>query len=195
METLKFQITSRAEFERLVASNADTLTDLERAGRFLYLQRLAFGGKVAGRNFGVSDGSSRFDVTKLGPVLEGIHERLTGVVIECLRWPDFLERYDTPATLFYLDPPYWGSEDDYGSGVFGRSDFIKLAAHLSAIVGKFILSVNDVPETREIFARFAIEQVQTRYTIAGGKWSDVAEIVVTGPSREPLAIARDLLSL
>ena len=37
METLKFQITSRAEFERLVASNADTLTDLERAGRFLYL--------------------------------------------------------------------------------------------------------------------------------------------------------------
>src|SRR6516165_9834328 len=48
METLKFQITSRAEFERLAASNADTLTDLERAGRFLYLQRLAFGGKVAG---------------------------------------------------------------------------------------------------------------------------------------------------
>jgi site-specific DNA-adenine methylase len=52
METLKFQIASRREFERLVASNPDTLTDLERAGRFLYLQRLAFGGKVAGRNFG-----------------------------------------------------------------------------------------------------------------------------------------------
>ena len=195
METLKFQITSRAEFERLAACNADTLTDLERAGRFLYLQRLAFGGKVAGRSFGVdSTGSSRFDVTKLGPVLEAIHERLAGVSIECLPWPAFLERYDAPTTLFYLDPPYWGSEDDYGSGVFRRPDFIKLAAHLSSIAGRFVLSVNDVPETREIFSRFAVEQVQTRYTVAGGKWSDVAEILVTGPSREPFAVARDLLS-
>ena len=68
MQTLKFQIASRAEFERLAASNPDTLTDLERAGRFLYLQRLAFGGKVAGRSFGVdTNGPSRFDVTKLGP--------------------------------------------------------------------------------------------------------------------------------
>ena len=76
METLKFQITSRAEFERLAASNADTLTDLEWAGRFLDLQRLAFGGKVAGRNFGIETaGSSRFDVTKLGPILEEIHSR------------------------------------------------------------------------------------------------------------------------
>jgi DNA adenine methylase len=35
METLKFQITSRREFDRLAASKPDTLTDLERAGRFL----------------------------------------------------------------------------------------------------------------------------------------------------------------
>jgi DNA adenine methylase len=125
-------------------------------------------------------------------LLEEIHERLAGVVIECLPWHEFLERYDAPSTLFYLDPPYWGSEGDYGSGVFRRPDFIKLAAHLAAIAGRFMLSVNDVPETREIFARFSVEQVQTRYTVAGGKWSDVAEIVVTGPSREPLT--PDLLS-
>ena len=53
MDTLRFQITSRREFERLKASDPATLTDLERAGRFLYLQRTAFGGKVAGQNFGV----------------------------------------------------------------------------------------------------------------------------------------------
>lgn len=195
METLKFQIASRREFERLVACNPDTLTDLERAGRFLYLQRLAFGGKVAGRNFGVdSNGPSRFDVTKLGPLLVEIHERLAGVVIECLPWSDFVARYDSPTTLFYLDPPYWGSETDYGAGVFMRADFIRLAAHLSAIAGRFILSVNDVPETREAFARFSIESVATRYTIAGGKWSDVAEIIVTGPAAA-IPPARDLLSL
>src|SRR5882672_6487422 len=68
----------------LAVRNPDTLTDLERAGRFLYLQRLAFGGKVASRSFGIDSGSSRFDVTKLGPLLDEIHERLAGVVIECL---------------------------------------------------------------------------------------------------------------
>ena len=34
----------------------------------------------------------------------------------------------------------------------------------------------------------------TRYTVAGGKWSDVAEIVVTGLAREPLRPARDCRS-
>jgi DNA adenine methylase len=195
METLKFQITSRREFERLAASNPDTLTDLERAGRFLYLQRLAFGGKVAGRNFGVDRaGPSRFDVSKLGPLLDDINERLAGVVIECLPWADFLERYDSATTLFYLDPPYWGSETDYGAGVFMRADFIRLAARLSSVAGRFILSVNDVPEMREVFARFGIERVSTRYTVAGGKWSDVAEIIVTGPGRDAIAPVPDLLS-
>jgi DNA adenine methylase len=139
----------------LAASNPDTLTDLERAGRFLYLQRLTFGGKVAGRSFGVDNNApSRFDVTKLGPLLDEIHERLAGVVIECLPWAEFVERYDSPTTLFYLDPPYWGSETDYGAGVFTRADFIRLAARLSEIAGKFLLSVNDVPEMREAFSRF-----------------------------------------
>jgi|GEM_PF-5832106 len=46
MDTLKFQVTSRREFERLAQCNPDTLTDLEKAARFPYLQRVAFGGKV-----------------------------------------------------------------------------------------------------------------------------------------------------
>jgi DNA adenine methylase len=53
MDMLRWQITSRAGFDRLRRQDPSTLTDLERAARFLYLQRLAFGGKVAGRNFGV----------------------------------------------------------------------------------------------------------------------------------------------
>jgi DNA adenine methylase len=190
METLKFQITSRREFERLAACNPDTPTDLERAGRFLYLQRLSFGGKVAGRNFGIdSNGPARFNVTKLGPLLDEIHEPRRRRV-ECLPWAEFVQRYDSPTTLFYLDPPYWGSEIDYGAGVFSR-----LAAQLSEIAGKFLLSVNDVPEMREAFSRFTIESVATRYTVSGGSGIEVGEIVVTGPSPDAVPLARDLLSL
>jgi hypothetical protein len=50
---LRFQLTSRTEFQRLVATDPDTLTDLERAARFLYPQHTVFGGKVAGQTFGI----------------------------------------------------------------------------------------------------------------------------------------------
>jgi DNA adenine methylase len=194
METLKFQIASRAEFERLAACNVDTLTDMERAARFLYLQRLAFGGKVAGRNFGVAGGASRFDVSRLGPVLDAIHERLSGIVIECLPWNEFIPRYDAPETLFYLDPPYWGSETDYGASAFRPGDFTRIATALAGIRGRFILSVNDVRETRAAFGRFPIEPVLTRYTVAGGQWAEAKEIIVTGPRADSVTPPRDLLT-
>jgi len=111
MDLLRWQVTSRAEFERLLAANPATLTDLERAARFLYVQRLAYGGKVTGRNFGVVvGGPARFDVTRLAQQLAEVHERLAGVVIEQLPFLDVLTRYDSPGTLFYLDPPYFGGE-------------------------------------------------------------------------------------
>lgn len=51
---MRWQLTTRAEFERLVRTDPETLTDFERAARFYYLQRTAFGGKVSGRTFGTS---------------------------------------------------------------------------------------------------------------------------------------------
>ncbi len=84
-DMLRFQLTTRAEFERLSRVDPSTLTDLERAARFLYLQRLAFGGKVAGRNFGVSHHRpGNFDVTKLGPMLEDLHDRLRALSEQAL---------------------------------------------------------------------------------------------------------------
>lgn len=183
MDMLRWQVTSRAEFERLRAAVPDTLTDLERAARFLYLQRTAFGGKVQGRTFGVSvTGPARFDVGKLAPLLESVHDRLAGVVIECLQWPELLRRYDRPATLFYLDPPYWGCEEDYGEGVFSPADFEALAEALASLRGRFILSLNDTPGVRRVFRRFEVEAVETTYSISGpaaagrGK---VGEVLIT----------------
>jgi DNA adenine methylase len=186
MEMIRFQLTTRAEFERLVATNSDTLTDLERAARFLYLQRTAFGGKVSGRNFGVSPmNPARFDVTKLGPMLEDLHTRLAGVMIECLPYGEFIGRYDRPETLFYLDPPYWGCESDYGRPLFERADFERLARLLEGLRGRFILSLNDVPEVREIFGAFEIEAVQTSYSVSRkvDARGAVGEVLISGGRR------------
>lgn len=180
MDMLKFQITSRREFERLKVCDPKTLTDLERAARFIYLQRLAFGGRTTNPSFGVSyDRGARFNLTKLAPQLEEIHERLAGVTIENLDWLEFIERYDRPGTLFYLDPPYWGCEDDYGKLIFDRGQFAAIAERLGRINGRFILSINDVPEIREVFGQFDMKEVDLLYTVKGGKGALARELIVT----------------
>lgn len=179
MEVMKFQLTSRREFERLVATDPATLTDLERAARFLYLQRLSFGGKVTGRSFGVdATGPARFNLLRLATLLEEVHERLAGVVIENLDWSDFISRYDRPDTLFYLDPPYWGCETDYGKAVFSRQSFAALAAQLATIQGRFMVSLNDCEGVREAFAAFHIVPVSLTYTIKGGAGKQVGEVII-----------------
>jgi DNA adenine methylase len=187
LDTIKWQLSSRAEFDRLMRVDASTLTDLERAARFLYLQKTAFGGKVAGRSFGVDARKpSRFDLLKLVPMLEEVHDRLAGVTIERLPYAAFIRRYDHAGALFYLDPPYWNCEGDYGDGVFSREDFAQLADQLAAIEGRFVLSINDTPGAREVFARFPIEEVSTSYSIAtasSGGAKAAAELIITNFGR------------
>lgn len=180
LDTLRWQLASRREFERLTKSDPTTLTDIERAGRFLYLQKLAFGGKVVGQNFGVSAGlGSRFNILKLEMTLEAIRDRLAGVTIEALDWRVFLDRYDRPGMLFYLDPPYYGTEHFYGRGAFERSDFAAMAERLASLKGTFILSINDHPAVREIFAGFQIEAADTTYSIANADPSKAGELIIT----------------
>lgn len=188
LDMLRFQISTRSGFDRLMKVDPSTQTDLERAARFLYLQRLAYGGKVTGRSFGVDPrGASGFDVTKLQPLLEAIHERLARVTIERLTWSDFITRYDTAETLFYLDPPYFGSEGDYGKELFARAQFPKMAEQLAGIEGRFLLSLNDHPEVRRIFAGFAMVEVDITYTVGGGdKAQRTTELVISNLGQERL---------
>jgi len=181
LDMLRFQITSRAGFEKLLAQEPGSLTDLHRSARFLYLQRLAFGGKVKGKTFGVViDGPARFDVTKLGPLIEAVHERLAGVVIERLPWADFIRRYDRPGTLFYLDPPYYGCEGDYGRHMFDRGQFELMAEQLRSIRGRFVLSLNDHPDVRRIFAGFTFREERLSYSVGGnGSSKPVGEVIIT----------------
>ena len=180
LEMMRFQITTRAEFIRLTNTRPDTLTDLERAARFLYLQKTAFGGKPGGQTFGVHKTQpARFDITKLAPMLEDLHSRLSAVTIECLHYDSFLRCYDTDKTLFYLDPPYYGCEDYYGKGMFTRDDLVLIADSVSAINGAFIMSINDVPQIREIYDRFHIKQVDTNYTIKAGAQKKVSELLIS----------------
>lgn len=131
------------------------------------------------QTFGVvrRDGA-RFNLLKLAPLLEDIHERLSGVVVECLPWRSFIERYDRPGMLLYLDPPYWGNERDYGNDVFGRQEFAEMAEVLKGLKGAFILSLNAVQGVFETFKDFTIEEVDCTYSVSGRSHNKIVREVI-----------------
>lgn len=85
-----------------------------------------------------------------------------------------LARFDRPDTLFYLDPPYFGrSLYRYN---LSAEDFATVAQRLEKLRGKFILSLNDVPEVRALFHQFDIQSVELAYTaqkVAGRRYREV----------------------
>lgn len=178
-DMLKFKICSRAEFKRMLATPPLLLTELERAVRFIYIQKSAFGGKVRNQAFGVDLSRVRFNSGRVIPQIQALHERLSSVYIECLPYAEFIKRYDRADTLFYLDPPYWGSEKEYGKDFFSRADFAELAKLLKVIKGKFIMSINDVPEIRAIFKGFYIKEVNTRYTTGTQSGKQATELLIS----------------
>lgn len=182
VDELRWLPASRDEFERQKRLDPSALTDIERAVRFLYLQRLAFGGRVTGRTFGVRpDQSSRIQLTKLRADLKALSRRLEPVTIEQLRYQDLIARYDRPGTLFYLDPPYDETEG-YGTD-FGRDDYVRMAEQLAGIRGTFVMSINATPFVRETFAAFSIEEVDTTWTLssaATGRGMRVTELLIRG---------------
>lgn len=177
----KWTLCSRDDFQRLKELNPDSLTDIQRAARFYYIQKLAFGGHVKNPNFGTATTSPpRLNLFRIEEELSQVHIRLHRVLIENLGWSEVIKRYDRPHTLFYVDSPYFGNENDYGKNLFPRTDFPKLAKQLGAIKGNFVLSINDKPEIREIFRDFFLIPVQVRYSIGKtGKNNKFAELIIS----------------
>ena len=118
----------------------------------------------------LESGQRRLDVVELRTICHAL-----GLPLE-----EFIRRWDRPGTLFYLDPPYWGTEHFYGRGLFGRDQFEQLSAALQGLQGRFILSLNDVPEVRELFAWATIETVELSYQAGGAKAAKrVREVIIS----------------
>jgi len=190
----KWLLTSRELFDDFKRQqDARGLTDIQRASRFYYTQRLAFAGRRDGV-FGVDKSSPpRINLVRMEEELSQVHLRLTNVVIEHLPWHDYLARYDDAGAFFYLDPPYWGCEDDYGKGLFSREDFSAMAAQLAGLKGRFLLSINDTPEIRQTFSLFALQEVETLYTVSRGSNQPVNELLIMNytPKRGLLGLCED----
>lgn len=183
----KWALSSRQVFKWLQLTDPQTLTDIQRAARFYYLQQSAFGAKVEGQTYGTATTTPPgLNLLRIEENLSAAHLRLSQTYIEHLSWQDCIKKYDREHTFFYMDPPYWETE---GYGVpFGFEQFEEMARVLGQLKGKAIISLNDHPAIREVFSAYHIEKTDLKYTVGGGGKSPAASEVLIfswNPADEP----------
>ena len=162
IKLLSHSLISREHFQQAQNENLKTLTDIQRAARYFYLQRLCYGGRVNSRVFSTSKiRPSGWNQETLPLQFQALFRRLNRTFVENLDAIDCIRRYDSENTFFYLDPPYWGIKG-YAHN-FKPTDFVRLLNTLKGIRGKFLLSLNDTPEIRRLFGIFKIHEVSSRY--------------------------------
>jgi DNA adenine methylase len=142
--------------------------------------KAGFGSRIKSPTFSISTMErSNFNLLGMEEELSLVHMRLTRVYVENLDYREFIPRFDRPETFFYLDPPYYGCENYYGDGIFCREDFQKLRDLLSAVRGKFILSINDTPEIRSLFKGFKVAKEKTIYSATVAAKKRVVELLIS----------------
>jgi len=73
--------------------------------------------------------------------------------VENMDFQDVIEKYDSPTSYFYTDPPYYivGEGTYYSNHDFDCEDHERLANVLNGVKGKFSLSYYDFPQLHDWF--------------------------------------------
>lgn len=165
LRCLKYAVVSRDTYDSLQQQDPALLTDVQRAARFLYLQKNSFGGTVNNQHYRYCVSKPpNFNPDRLPASIAAAAKRLARVQLESWPYEKILERYDRDQTFFYLDPPYVDAQ--LYKFNFTHDDFRLMAERLARLRGKFLLSINDHPVAREAFAAFHVREVSIAYTAA-----------------------------
>jgi DNA adenine methylase len=158
-------------FDCLAQEQVRGLTDIQRAARSLYLIKASFG--TDRRTFATAPKG----VCNISASFPAVQERLRRVIIENLDFEHLIKTYDRENALFYCDPPYVETEKYYRAR-FQESDHKRLADALHNIKGRFLLSYNDCPQVRELYADCIIEPVSRRNTLSAQSVDGYKEVLV-----------------
>lgn len=148
-EELRYLLNSRLDFEYMkkILHSQAALPDVRRDAYYYALIRYSY---AAGTS---TFGSQPHAMWNNFPLIDAAAGRLQKVVVEnkdCIR---LISQYDRPESFFYCDPPYYNADQYYEAVSADGFDHKRLAETLLSIKGKFLLSYNDCPEIRELYAR------------------------------------------
>lgn len=133
--------------------------DVRRAAMFMKLLRYSYSSSCK------SYASQPFDIRRLFGLITELKNRMANVVVENQDFETLIKHYDRPDSFFYADPPYFSTEDMYAVG-FNLDDHVRLRDTLKNIKGKFLLSYNDCPETRELYSGFPLFDFSRTHSMA-----------------------------
>jgi DNA adenine methylase len=153
---VEWTLASRENIRDLVKQPG--LTGLQRAARFLLLNRMSFGG--AGTSFAVSKRGQSSRANVLG-FMRALNKRLDCVSVENLPYGRLMDLYDSAATFWFLDPPYSAGETSH-YGMWSEAEMRDFVQRVLKLSGDWIVTVNDCEENRALFAGHDITPVVTR---------------------------------
>lgn len=124
-------VGSRKTYDSVRASNpSDKIGWLYK---FLYESRFSYR-KIRGSGYdSTADGVEAGIIGRLRDRID----RLAGVEVCAGDYKPIIEKYDSPDTVFYLDPPYVGYDGDVGERKFDEEEFFEA---LKGICGRFVLT-------------------------------------------------------
>jgi DNA adenine methylase len=92
--------------------------------------------------------------------------------VENLDFEKVVEKYDSPTTYFYMDPPYYKTENYYSNHIFTIETHQRLATCLQNVKGKFGLSYYDFPQLSEWFPKETYNWVNKSFKKAAAAKKD-----------------------
>jgi len=159
---MQYEICSRDEFDEYAKADVNSMTDVQRVIRFIYVSSQSFASK--GNHFGYGTTSRPNPQIFCTEHLKCIKERLRNVYIENLSFEKIFEKYDRPHCFFCCDPPYY--ETAGYNNKFGEKEHLLLRDLLKDMQGKFLLTINDHPEVREWYKDFNLKEVKVYYSVS-----------------------------
>ena len=148
----------------------------EKAAFYFYKIALSFGAK--GDVFAQPKGNR--SAKNIYKDFQVYSRRLKLATIENMEFSKLIKTYDTDETLFYLDPPYVGTESYYSNTQgFGINQHELLASMLKEVKGRFILSYNDCEVIRDLYNGFNFKEVSVNYSLNAKYRRDRGELIIT----------------
>lgn len=158
--------------------------ELARAVRFFYLNRSGIAKGNADEGYCTNTGWRHSHSTNTArayynavQLIREFSKRMKNVMIDNRDFREIIRVYDSPNTLFYVDPPYIGRERYY-AGNFTEKDHRDLAYMLNHIQGKAVVSYYDDPLLLELYPNWRRETYQAARQVVNGKNNTAQELIL-----------------
>lgn len=179
-DELRLMLHSREVF--MQTKNHPGITDIQRAASFCYLLNRSFGGKGGQYGRSLKGSPSGKNPDSILELIEPINKRLNTVRIEHDHYANIIKDYDHEGAFFYCDPPYFSSQrtnaSTYASLDGGAFDHEHLRDTLARTRGRWLLSYDDTPEVRALYANHHTLSLERQNGINGASNTRYAELLI-----------------